>query len=181
MAAHSPFHRLWCSKYCVQRDCCLKNHVYRFSMNGTITSNHSASTHYHFIWHYFGMSLIYMEGDWGELGHGPTYPHALLANSPQDAVTILEITWHIYYDPRQAAIVSLIEVKTSTYLSGEGTSDCSNDPWSYDEIFTDKSFLVPENLSLKTGPWSEHDESQWTSRQCLCTSIIAIWLTSSWK
>ena len=37
---------------------------------------------------------------------------------------------------RQAAIASLIEVRISTNLSGERTSNCSNDPWSYDEIFT---------------------------------------------
>ena len=60
---------------------------------------------------------------------------------------------------RQAAIASVIEVKTPTDLSSEGTSNCSNDPWSYDEIFTGKkkSLLVPENtlLSFKNRPLIE--------------------------
>ena len=35
------------------------------------------------------MSATYVEGDWGELSHGPAYPHALWPNKPQSAVTIL--------------------------------------------------------------------------------------------
>ena len=38
----------------------------------------------------------------------------------------------------QAAIASLIEVRISADLSDEGTSNCSKDTWSYDEIFTGK-------------------------------------------
>ena len=49
----------------------------------------------------------------------------------------------------QAAIPILIEVKTPTDLSSEGTSNCSNDPWSYDDIFAGKkSLLAPENTLL---------------------------------
>ena len=42
---------------------------------------------------------------------------------------------------RRAAIATLIEVKTPSDLSSEGTSNYSNDPWSYDEIFTCKKII----------------------------------------
>ena len=50
---------------------------------------------------------------------------------------------------RQAAIASLIEVRISTDLSGEGTVNCSYGPWNYDEMFTGrKSLLFSENTLL---------------------------------
>ena len=82
----------------------------------------------------------------------------------------------------QAAIASLIEVKTPRYLSSEGKLNYSNGPWSYDEIFTGSKihfwYLKTHFRHLKTGLSSEHDEYQWASRQCLCASMLAIGLTS---
>ena len=50
----------------------------QLEMNGTITIKPFSL--YDFVQHYFGMSWIYLEGNWGELGHGPTYPYALGPN-----------------------------------------------------------------------------------------------------
>ena len=61
-------------------------------------------------------------------------------SDPSNPRTLL-LFWKSRYTfimTRQAAIASLIEVKTPTDLSSEGTSNYSNDPWSYDEIFTCK-------------------------------------------
>ena len=44
-------------------------------------------------------------------------------SEPQNAATILEITLHIYYDT-PSCDHELIEVKTPTDLSSEGTSNC---------------------------------------------------------
>ena len=97
-------------------------------------SNHSSSTPCHFLRHYLGMSWLYMEGDWSELSHGPTYPHILWPNKPQSTVTILK-SCDTCIMTRQGAIASVIEVRISTDLPGAGTSNCSCDPWSYDEMF----------------------------------------------
>ena len=60
-----------------------------------------------------------MEGDWGELSHGPTYPHTLWPNKPQSTAAILKSRDTVIMT-RQAAIATLIEVRISTDLPSEG-------------------------------------------------------------
>ena len=116
-------------------------------------SNHSASVPYHFIRHYFEMSLIYVEGDW------VSWATAQLRLTPSDPTNprTLSPCWKsrdTFILTRQAAIASWTEVRISTDLLGEGTSNCSNDPWSYDEIFTGKTnhfwYLKTHFCHLKT-------------------------------
>ena len=76
----------------------------------------------------------------------------------------------------------LVEVRISTDLSSEGTSNCSNDSWSYDEIFIGKkeSLLVPENTPLpfiifKTGLSSEHESHPSGQVDNVCTYTYTGW------
>ena len=146
-------------------------------------SNHSASTPTIL----FHTNLGWVGSMWKVTG--VSWATAQLIPTPSDPTNprTLSPCWKsrdTFIMTRQAAIASLIKVSISTDLSGEGTSNCFNDPWKYDEIFTGKNhfwYLKTHFCNLKTGLSSEHDESQWTSRQCLCTSMIAIWLTSGWK
>ena len=103
-------------------------------------SNHSAFIRYHCLQHYLGISWIYMEGDWGQLSHGPTYPlHPLNRPPPkkkQNAVVeIILKPCDTAIMTRQAAIMSLIKVRISTDLSSICILNCSYDPWSFDEMF----------------------------------------------
>ena len=188
MPAHSPFNRLWPSKYCVQRDCCWKNHAYRLGMNGTITiktfSLYSLPFHIHstlLCW----MSWIYIEGNWGELGQAQLTPTPFDSSNPRTLWLFWKCTLHIYYEPpscdhefnrsrnthwyvyqvKARQIAPLIHRVTIKY------SRVKNHFW----------YLKTRFCHLKTGLSSEHDESRWTSRQCLCTSMIGIWLICGWK
>ena len=133
MAAHSPLHCLWSLKCCLEWDCCLENHVYRFAMNGTITikrfslySLPFSSTLLWDEWDLYGRRLEWVEPR-------TNLPSHSLTKLLQSAVTILKITWH-FIMTHQATIASVIEVRISTDLSGADTSNYPYDPWSCDEI-----------------------------------------------
>ena len=67
------------------------------------------------------MSWIYMEGNWGELGHGPTYPHTPLTQLTPVTLLLFWKSRYTFVMNRQAAIESLIEFKTPIDLSSEGS------------------------------------------------------------
>ena len=91
---------------------------------------------------------------------------------------------HTFIMTHQGAIASSIEVKTTTDLWMKARQIfpmIHRVTMKYLRVKNHFWCLKTHFCHLKTRLSSEHDESQWTSRQCLCTSMIAIWLTSCWK